>query len=71
MHRNSGNMILSNLRNILPQSLGRTSQLKETNIELIHEGENQAFYHIQYLQKQPDSKEPCNAFIINNLKVKT
>ncbi len=54
MHKNSGN--------ILPQSLGGTSQLKETNIELIHEEENQALYNIQNLQKQPDSKTPHNAF---------
>lgn len=30
-------------QNLLPQSLGSTCQLKEINIELTHEEENQAF----------------------------
>ena len=44
---------------ILPQSLGSTSPLKGTNIELIHEGENQALYiyRNQNLQKEPEYKQ--------------
>lgn len=35
--------VSSSLGNILPQSLGSTSQLAEINIVLLHEVENQAF----------------------------
>lgn len=47
------------LRDVLPQSLGSTSPLKGTNIELIHEGENQALYiyRNQNLKKEPESKQ--------------
>lgn len=59
-------MILSHLKNKLPQSLASICQLKETNIELIHEVESPAFYNIQCLQKQPDSKGPNNSFIMDH-----